>query len=93
MPSSHVKHNCTRAIWSIPCQHVSHPVQSRVVRRADLAAEKLGDPLLPLGFRTALTQAPLDAALCHAVDVQWRRQPACTLSTHRVESSLKARRQ
>ena len=47
----------------------------------NLAAEELGDALLPLSLRTALTQAPLNATLRRAVDVQWRGQPACTLTT------------
>ena len=44
---------------------------------ADLAAEELRDALLPLGLGAALREAPRDAALGGAVDVQRRRQATC----------------
>jgi hypothetical protein len=50
----------------------------------DLAAEEPGDALLPLGLGAALAQAPLDAALRRAVDVQRWRQPACARQSTQV---------
>ena len=52
-------------------------VQSAARDKADLAAEELRDALLPLGLGAALREAPRDAALGSAVDVQRRRQAAC----------------
>ena len=58
--------------------NLSGAVQSAARDKADLAAEELRDALLPLGLGAALRQAARDAALGGAVDVQRRRQAACT---------------
>ena len=62
---------------SDPGMQFLRAVQSAARGIADLAAEELRDALLPLGLGAALREAPRDAALGGAVDVQRRRQATC----------------